>query len=418
MSLTVVWLGEPACSNSMLVGGKAANLSRLAATHRVPPGFCLPAQAQLSCADITLAYRELADRCGTPDPAVAVRSSALDEDSSTTSFAGQYETFLNVRGLEELHDALERCLASLHAPRALAYRRALGLAESDTGLPVLVQQPVPADASGVLFSANPMSGSRAEAVVTTSWGLGESVVGGTVSPDTYVVRKADLAIVARHIGPKLRMTVAVPGGTAEIDVPEPDRRRPVVSDAQCIDGVRLAIDLEAEMGWPVDVECAWQAGRFICCSAGPLRRCRPPEGNSNDRTTTACPPRTDRVECGRSIHGPDRHWFEPGGRAAGGAGRAAPGARTNRRGLRQHARARLAYGRKSPWTDAAYQSHVIPPGARPPTANGKASPGPTSSRVIRIWSLGGGPTWPILPRPAERRLGNCSAGSSTAWVAC
>ncbi len=121
MSLTVVWLGEPACSNSMLVGGKAANLSRLAATHRVPPGFCLPAQAQLSRADITLAYRELADRCGTPDPAVAVRSSALDEDSSTTSFAGQYETFLNVRGLEELHDALERCLIAARSawPRVI-----------------------------------------------------------------------------------------------------------------------------------------------------------------------------------------------------------------------------------------------------------------------------------------------------------
>ncbi len=115
-----------------------------------------------------------------------------------------------------------------------------------------------------------MSGSRAEAVVTTSWGLGESVVGGTVSPDTYVVRKTDLAIVARHIGPKLRMTVAVPGGTAEIDVPEPDRRRPVVSDAQCIDGVRLAIDLEAEMGWPVDVECAWQAGALYLLQSRPI----------------------------------------------------------------------------------------------------------------------------------------------------
>ena len=269
MSSSVLWLGESACSDSNLVGGKAANLSRLSATHRVPPGFCLPAHVQVSDADIEEAYREMGARCGIVEPAVAVRSSALDEDGVANSFAGQHETLLNVRGLAELHTAVERCQESVRAPRALAYRRERGLTASDTRLTVLVQQLVFAEASGVLFSANPMTGSRGEAIVTTSWGLGESVVGGTVSPDTYVVRKADLSIVAREMGSKRRMTVSVRGGTVEIDVPEHDRNRPSVTDAQCIDAVRMAITLEDEMGWPVDVECAWHDDTCY------LLQCRP-----------------------------------------------------------------------------------------------------------------------------------------------
>jgi phosphoenolpyruvate synthase/pyruvate phosphate dikinase len=260
MSSSVLWLGESACSDSTLVGGKAANLSRLAATHRVPPGVCLPGHVQVSDVDIEEAYCEMGARCGVLEPAVAVRSSALDEDGVANSFAGQHETLLNVRGLAELHTAVERCQESVRAPRALAYRRERGLTASAARLAVLVQQLVFAEASGVLFSANPMTGSRGEAIVTTSWGLGESVVGGTVSPDTYVVRKADLSIVARQMGSKCRMTVGVRGGTVELDVPEHDRNRPSVSDAQCIDAVRMAITLEDEMGWPVDVECAWHDG--------------------------------------------------------------------------------------------------------------------------------------------------------------
>ena len=98
-----------------------------------------------------------------------MRSSAVDEDGAGASFAGQHETFLNVRGLAELHVAVERCRESGLAPRALAYRRERGLAASDARLAVFVQQLVLADASGVLFSANPINGDRGNAVVTTSW---------------------------------------------------------------------------------------------------------------------------------------------------------------------------------------------------------------------------------------------------------
>jgi pyruvate,water dikinase len=134
---------------------------------------------------------------------------------------------------------------------------------------VLVQQLVPAEACGIVFSANPITGNRNEVLVTSSWGLGESLVGGTVSPDTYIVRKTDLAMVLRQIGLKLRITVPVAGGTCEVNVPVDQQVQPAISDAQCLDAVRLATSLETEMSFPVDVECAWSAGVLY------LLQCRP-----------------------------------------------------------------------------------------------------------------------------------------------
>jgi pyruvate,water dikinase len=127
--MRVVWLGETACHDRDLVGGKAAYLSRLAAEHQVPPGFVLTAsvggatpEAQQGD-DLALAYGELASRSATIGPPVAVRSAALAEDGAAASFAGQHETYLNVAGVEAIADAIRRCRESAEAPRALAYRR-------------------------------------------------------------------------------------------------------------------------------------------------------------------------------------------------------------------------------------------------------------------------------------------------------
>jgi phosphoenolpyruvate synthase/pyruvate phosphate dikinase len=106
-------------------------------------------------------------------------------------------------------------------------------------------------------------------VVNASWGLGESVVGGTVTPDTYVVRKVDGALLSSTIADKARMTVSVPGGTQEVDVPRVLRSRPVLDAATAAEAARLAADLELTMGWPVDLECAWSGGRLH------LLQCRP-----------------------------------------------------------------------------------------------------------------------------------------------
>jgi phosphoenolpyruvate synthase/pyruvate phosphate dikinase len=270
----ILRLGDPASGNPALVGGKAAHLSRLAAKHRVPAGFSLTADAYRPdhdpdaplpadvVAEIVAAYEALSRSSGVPDVPVAVRSSALDEDGEFASFAGQHETELNLVGADAVLGAVARIWASARNERAFAYRRQQGLEVGGVRLAVLVQQLVLADASAVVFSANPITGNREEVVVTASWGLGESVVSGTVTPDTWVVRKADLTVQEERIGAKERMTVAVPGGTREVAVPRLLRERASLSGGQVAELAELAVGLEEEMGRPVDIETAF-AGKLL-----------------------------------------------------------------------------------------------------------------------------------------------------------
>ncbi len=278
---TTLRLGDPACGDPTQVGGKAVHLSRLAADYRVPAGFCLtaaaydPAQspdapvATVIATEVAAAYQALSHDCGVSDVPVAVRSSALDEDGDLASFAGQHETELNLEGVGAVLGAVARCWASARNERALAYREQQGLEIEGVRLAVLVQQLVLADTSAVVFSANPITGDRDEVVVTASWGLGESVVSGTVTPDTWVVRKADLVVKEERIGAKERMTVAVPGGTREVAVPRLLRERACLNRAQVAELGGLAVDLEEEMGRPVDIETAF-AGELLY-----LLQCRP-----------------------------------------------------------------------------------------------------------------------------------------------
>jgi phosphoenolpyruvate synthase/pyruvate phosphate dikinase len=287
----IAWLGHGACHDCALLGGKASNLCHLAAEFRVPPGFCLTAaafddtaHAERSGGDpatsaalppqlrdqLAEAYRSLGERCGVEAPSVAVRSSGLDEDGAAASFAGQHETYLNVVGAEAVAEAVARCWSSVQAPRALEYRRRQGLSLAGARIAVLVQQLVPADVSAVLFTANPMTGNRDEMVVTANWGLGESLVGGTVTPDTYVVRKGDLTMASRQIAEKRRMTVMVSGGTRELDVPRFLRTQPTLTHEQVTEMGHLGRALEAKMGHPVDLECAYHAGRLSVLQCRPI----------------------------------------------------------------------------------------------------------------------------------------------------
>ena len=283
--MDILWLGEPECHSHTTVGGKIANLSLLAANYRVPPGFALPpaafedATGSRAVSDVFLpsalynqlsdAYRRLADLSRAAELSVAVRSSALDEDSGIASFAGQHDTYLNVVGEEAVANAVARCWASVSNPHALDYRRQHGLPEDSLVIAVLVQQLVPADVSAVVFGANPVSGSREEVTINASWGLGESVVGGTVTPDSYVVSKKDMAVTSRQIARKLRMTVQAPGGTQEVDVPRFMQSQPSINDDQAVEMAKLVVDLEETMGWPVDMECAYHAEQLY------LLQCRP-----------------------------------------------------------------------------------------------------------------------------------------------
>jgi len=151
----------------------------------------------------------------------------------------------------------------------LAYRRQRSQPTDNIQLAVLVQQLVAADISVVAFSANPVTGDREEILINANWGLGESVVSGTVTPDTHVVRKLDLTVIERKIADKRRMTVMVPNGVQEVTVPRPMRRQPVMSDAQAVEVARLARTLETQMGWPADIECVYQGEKLY------LLQCRP-----------------------------------------------------------------------------------------------------------------------------------------------
>ncbi|MFF5932681.1 PEP/pyruvate-binding domain-containing protein [Streptomyces sp. NPDC012508] len=169
-----------------LVGGKAAGLAALIALgERVPDGFCVTTEAHRSGevprAEVLAAY----DRIG--GGPVAVRSSATAEDLPYASFAGQQDTHLGVTGADALIDAIRGCWDSLHSERAIAYREANGIAHDSARMAVVVQPMVDAEVAGVLFTANPLTGSRAESVVDAAPGLGTAVVDGTVDADHYVL---------------------------------------------------------------------------------------------------------------------------------------------------------------------------------------------------------------------------------------
>jgi pyruvate,water dikinase len=274
--MNLLWLGDPKSFDSSLVGGKAANLSRLARMyHRVPDGFSLPVTVMVEAHphelqnEITAAISDLMACHRLPDFIAAVRSSAVDEDGVTTSFAGQHETYLNIVGADAIIQAVTRCWESARSERALEYRRQQGLSVERPQIAVFVQQLVASDVSAVVFSANPVTGSRDEIMINASWGLGESIVGGTVTPDTFIVRKSDLTVVQRVIADKQRMTVSAPGGTHEVDVPRFLRNTTSMNDEQVIEMTKLALRLETTMEHPVDVECAYAGGKLY------LLQCRP-----------------------------------------------------------------------------------------------------------------------------------------------
>ncbi|WP_158841503.1 PEP/pyruvate-binding domain-containing protein [Saccharothrix deserti] len=261
----VLPLADPA-ADLETVGGKGASLARLAAAGLpVPDGFHLTTHAyRRFTADLDAEIREglrgedpataiaaafarrdvpddiaAAIRAALPSGPVAVRSSATAEDLPDLSFAGQHDTFLDVSGDDVLH-AVKRCWASLWTARAIAYRARNGI--TDVALAVVVQEMVPADAAGVLFTANPVTGARTETVVNAAPGLGEALVGGSVTPDEYVATSGEV----RRSGGSL------------------------LSDAQVLELADLGARIQDLYGVPMDVEWAVADGRIAVLQARPI----------------------------------------------------------------------------------------------------------------------------------------------------
>ena len=212
------------------------------------------------------AYADLCRRCGTEDVPVAVRSSAVGEDAPEASFAGEHDTYLWVRGAAEVLAAVRRCWASLFTERAMGYRARLTPA-ADAGdgtgpaMGVAVQQMVLAEVAGVAFTLNPQNGDRSEIAIDASWGLGEAVVSGEVTPDNYLVDKVLMEITRRVVSDKaVEYRPAASGrGVARVAVPADRRAVPCLSDEQITEVARLAQRAERHYGCPQDVEWAMEA---------------------------------------------------------------------------------------------------------------------------------------------------------------
>jgi phosphohistidine swiveling domain-containing protein len=266
----VRWLDGDAAPE--VLGGKAGALARLvAAGLPVPPGFVILPEAFPAAAEngravtpavrsqIREAYEALGRRVGEASPLVAVRSSANLEDLEVASFAGQYQTFLGVRGADEIAARAAACWESLFASHAVRYREDL---EARTGrslpppaMAVLVQALVAADAAGVAFTADPLSGDRTAVLVNGAWGLGQSVVDGEVEADTWHVDRETRRTVRQTTGHKASRTGIGPGA-ARVPLPEELQRRPCLTEAQLARVVDLALRAEAVIGAPADVEWA------------------------------------------------------------------------------------------------------------------------------------------------------------------
>ena len=308
--------GELASSDIDQAGGKAANLGELTrAGLPVPPGFVVlteayrayiaehqmheqitalaaasddPAGYDEAAAQIKALFEdEVSDTLRTEiaeayaalgeDVPVAVRSSATAEDLQEASFAGQQDTFLNVRGLDDLLVAVGDCWASLWTARAMAYRARQGIDPATVSLAVVVQQMVDAESAGVMFTANPSNGRRDETVISAAWGLGESVVSGAVNTDNIVVRTSDGTIVSNEIADKAVMSVYAEQRTQERPVPADQRKRPVLSEAEVAELAAYGTRIENHYGTPQDIEWARADGNFWILQARPITALPEPE---------------------------------------------------------------------------------------------------------------------------------------------
>jgi rifampicin phosphotransferase len=192
---------------------------------------------------------------------VAVRSSATAEDLPDLSFAGQQDTYLNVIGREEVLKAVVSCWSSLWTARAIGYRLRNHIPQDQVALAVIVQEMVPSDASGVMFTANPLTGLRNETVIDATLGLGEALVSGQVEPDHYVVDIYKNAIVGKTLGAKEVSTRSKSGGGVETVRDEQASAQQALTEPQILKLAGLGRSIQAEYGFPQDVEWAYADGR-------------------------------------------------------------------------------------------------------------------------------------------------------------
>ena len=314
-NLYVIAFSDAASTQHELIGGKAANLGRLTlAGFPVPAGHTvstlayrafmatIDSQVAALLADIdyahaarleqqTAAIRALivatdipadlaseiasayAGLGGAAAPLVAVRSSGTAEDLAEASFAGLHDTFLDVQGSEDVLQAVKRCWASLWTARAVHYRHDKGFEHADARLAVVVQRMVAAEVAGVLFTANPLNLRTDEFVINASWGLGEAVVSGIITPDEFIVARNTLTLSRRTLGAKEVQIIKHPDAPGTLREAVLPARRAIycLDDSQVSALAALGARVMASYdGLPQDIEWAWAEGQFYLLQARPV----------------------------------------------------------------------------------------------------------------------------------------------------
>jgi rifampicin phosphotransferase len=311
----VLQFSDPASLDAARSGGKGANLAKLfQAQLPVPGGFIVTASAyssfdaevaellqevdrlpfddaaalEAACdglvqrllarpvpADVEAALREAWARLGT-ESTVSVRSSATTEDSAGAAFAGQHDTYLNVRGIDRVLERVKRCWASLWSARAVAYRRGSGFALREARMAVVVQQMAFCEVAGVGFSFNPITGELRQQVFDANHGLGESVVGGEAQVDHFVVDKASGALIESVVGEKRAMVVAdATCGTRTVTLSGEECTRPCLGAEQLAQLSRLLGAVERLYGFPQDIEWGFAQGELWLLQSRPITRIPP-----------------------------------------------------------------------------------------------------------------------------------------------
>lgn len=255
------------------------------ASNRIRALFAGGTMPAAIAAELGAAYRLLGDG----DAAVAVRSSATAEDLPSASFAGQQETYLNVVGAQALAAAVTDCWASLWTARAMAYRAREGIGPDAVRLAVVVQRMIEAEAAGVMFTANPANGRRDQIVISAAWGLGESVVGGTVTTDDVVIEAGSGRVLSRRTADKEVMTVFADHGTREQPVPASRRREPVLDDQAAAELAGYGTRIADHFGAPQDIEWARAGAEFFLLQSRPVTALPEPAADAPDTWTVPYP---------------------------------------------------------------------------------------------------------------------------------
>lgn len=207
--------------------------------------------------DVTEAYAALCAHCGVDDLPVAVRSSATAEDLPDASFAGQQDTYLWIKGADSVIDHVRQCWSSIFTDRAIAYRHAKGYLHQGVAMAVGVQKMVDPISSGVAFTLNPSNGDRSQVAIDASWGLGEAVVSGEVTPDNFLVDKVLREVIKREISDKcVEYRLTEDGVVDKVEITGDRRTTPAVTDEDLTAISVLARRAEKHYGCPQDVEWA------------------------------------------------------------------------------------------------------------------------------------------------------------------